>query len=69
MSHDQHKPAPNAPRKVSREWFQKLATSIMYHHGTNDPEGIYWPEAKAMLLEAGLEVEGEAKPSTSDGRG
>jgi hypothetical protein len=53
--------AAPAPRKVSREWFQKLATSIMYHHGTNEAEGIMWPEAKAMLRDLGLEIGPEAK--------
>ena len=50
---------------VTREWFQKLATSIMYHHGTDDPKGIYWPEAKAMLAEKGITVE----PSEGEGGG
>jgi len=46
--------------KVSKEWIQRLFEAFLYHEGTNDLEGIYWPVAKSMLKEKGIEVEGDA---------
>ena len=45
------------PKVVSREWFNELTVAIMYHHGTDETQGIIQPVAKGMLREKGIVVE------------
>ena len=44
------------PKVVSREWFNELTVAIMYHHGTDETQGIIQPVAKGMLREKGIVV-------------
>jgi len=45
------------PKVVSREWFNELTVAIMYHHGTDETQGIIQPVAKGILREKGIVVE------------
>jgi len=45
------------PVTVTREWFRRLFEAMLYQEGTNEPQGIIQPVAKAMLAEKGIEVQ------------